>query len=1182
MAKKKEKKYKTTLKPPTGLQITRNGKKFVCKWSKGDSKYTDQNFKYKANSVFGTGWATLPDSKVGKNTTSKTITFNTATFVIMDKATFAVQGEEQDADTNKKLIKSSWKSQTYNILAPRNPKLSCTLDSTIQYKATFSFQGVYGSGHDWKSDPHMVQNFQYFTIRLKNSNVKDGSKINWSGATETLIDENGTTRSATYTENITIGYGDSYTRYFKVRAHGPNGYSDWTYAHHVYAKPNNPKIVETKATRLSSGSGYNVHVGWTVDSSYMKPVDYLDIQYAIATPDSTHTTTGGKEVTYLTPPNIEDSSWTTAKSASKSQTKTDFNIGRNLNNDECIFVRVVAWHDKEKGESSASFVERGYGPLAQPTASVSYVSSDYLANISVTQDSAISAAFTGIYYRTNIETTPKLVGIWPAGQSDEIQVQLPNPGSATSYSIGVCSYVSDYSPSEPYASGVTNYSLSNIKMQSSSTTWDNSEVPKPPSKIDLTSPREGVVRVSWDWSWKTATGVEISWADHNDAWESTDEPQTYVLSPTRASAWNVAGLDVGEWYFRVRLFATEGESVVYGTYSAIKSIKLAASPNTPVLTVTPGYVSPGGSVSCYWVYSSNEEDEQIGADICEATISNQGVVTYGRILATTNDEQFATVTVPSTWVAGSPYYLAVRVKSSSGEDSENWSNPKPVQVLDPLVAVINSTSLVSKSMVVDGETGETASYLSLTHMPLSISASGPDASGKITYVISRNGSYPMARPDENDMVGFDGETVIIVEKNAETTYSLTTDTTVVTGTTYYTRSGTGTKSDPYTYSVVTPSTGANPQALGYYVQSGFTFDVEIDNEDLLEKFDNRGSYNLIVTATDSYGQVSEKVYLPFIVNWDHRAVRPIADISVDNEEMVAFITPVAPECYYLTTDTDIVEGKTYYTFSSVATPVVEEIETYFELTGVNNDYILTDDEEIDPEKTYFTKETILEPSSSALSTYYIKPYPTDTCDIYRLSTDKPELIIENADFGVKYVDPYPTLGSMGGHRIVYKTADGDYMTDKNALAWTDYGENDDDIVDVFATIIDFGANKAILPYDLSLSTKWSKDFIETKYLGGAVQGDWNPAVSRTSSIKTRVAVQEDSDIIETMRRLAVYSGICHVRTPDGSSYSANVEVSEDREEKKINMIASFSLEVTRIDSEGFDGMTYESWQNLTQ
>ena len=62
----------------------------------------------------------------------------------------------------------------------------------------------------------------------------------------------------------------------------------------------------------------------------------------------------------------------------------------------------------------------------------------------------------------------------------------------------------------------------------------------------------------------------------------------------------------------------------------------------------------------------------------------------------------------------------------------------------------------------------------------------------------------------------------------------------------------------------------------------------------------------------------------------------------------------------------------------------------------------------------------------------------DTCDIYRLSIDKPELIYEGAAMGTSnnpevYVDPYPTLGKNGGHRVVYKTVDGDYITASNKL-----------------------------------------------------------------------------------------------------------------------------------------------------
>ena len=62
-----------------------------------------------------------------------------------------------------------------------------------------------------------------------------------------------------------------------------------------------------------------------------------------------------------------------------------------------------------------------------------------------------------------------------------------------------------------------------------------------------------------------------------------------------------------------------------------------------------------------------------------------------------------------------------------------------------------------------------------------------------------------------------------------------------------------------------------------------------------------------------------------------------------------------------------------------------------------------------------------------------------------------------------------------------------------------------------------------------------------------------------------------------MRRLAAYPGICHVRTPEGSSFSANVNVTEDRDEKWISKVARFSLDITRVESEKFDGLLYSEW-----
>ena len=202
---------------------------------------------------------------------------------------------------------------------------------------------------------------------------------------------------------------------------------------------------------------------------------------------------------------------------------------------------------------------------------------------------------------------------------------------------------------------------------------------------------------------------------------------------------------------------------------------------------------------------------------------------------------------------------------------------------------------------------------------------------------------------------------------------------------------------------------------------------------------------------------------------------------------------------------------------------------------------------------------------------------TDVCDIYRLSTDRPELIYEGATFGSVYVDPYPAIGPHGGHRFVLRTENGDYITASDELAWVDMREAEGDTLDSDRVIIDFGTGRVFLEYEIDVTHTWKKDFTETKYLGGSIQGDWNPAVSRTGTISGIVVVDE-ATTIEEMRRLAVYAGICHVRTPDGSSYAADVQVSEGQKQGTAHKAVEFSLTITRVDVETLDGMTYSEWQ----
>lgn len=199
----------------------------------------------------------------------------------------------------------------------------------------------------------------------------------------------------------------------------------------------------------------------------------------------------------------------------------------------------------------------------------------------------------------------------------------------------------------------------------------------------------------------------------------------------------------------------------------------------------------------------------------------------------------------------------------------------------------------------------------------------------------------------------------------------------------------------------------------------------------------------------------------------------------------------------------------------------------------------------------------------------------DVCDIYRLSADKPELIVSGGFFGETYIDPYPAFGEWGGYRIVCRTKNGDYITKDNIPAWADL---DNELLHPKGIVIDFDDRRVILPYNVKLDNSWEKDFTRTRYLGGSITGDWNRGVMRNLTAKTDSILIEDGDVIREMRRLSSYPGLCHVRTSDGSSFAADIEVSESRE--RGTMAASFSLDIKKVDTEGFEGMSQLEWKEL--
>ena len=994
---------------PSGLSVKRSGSTLVLSWKIGDKDYRDgQTLQYRLLSNKWSKWTALT---VGTGTTKRSLTLDMSAYYpttkkILAKVQFRVRGKRQTAD-GKSYSASEWAVKDYDIQIPNAPTLTQELNSTDNNKCTFTWKTTTANDvTKW------FINTEVQTVLAESSNVTDGAQIKgWQ--THLVSGANGST---TITEDTSvINLGTSYTRWVRIRSRGPQGNTDWKYIRHVYAIPYQTKNVTANASIREAG-GYLCRADWNTPRDASHPVDAINVQYTFANPETGMTCPDG-------------ASWTDAQTLAykDGSDAAAFSIDNVVGTDQCLFVRINTVHDRNTTYGQATLA--AVGALTTPTGlSVSIDQSTHRATVTATNASQVADSFLVVRYRTAEDPDGFNIGIIPHGQSS-VTVQCPAFTATSDVHFSVFAAVGTYTATTR-ADGTTSYAV-DVLMESAALEYGGS-IPAAPNNVTLSqTATAGTIRVVFDWAWNLATSAELSWSDHDDAWESTDEPDTYTINNTHASAWNISGLETGKvWYVRVRLASGDGDSQTFGAYSTIASIDLSSAPSIPILTLSSAVITEGGSVVASWAFTSTDGTGQASAEVAEVVGATYTVLT--EVGGAQN------VTIDGTgWQSGESHLLAVRVTSESGKQSA-WSDAVAVTVAEPLDIEITSTSLVEQTETTDGES---RTIMALTEMPLSVTVTGAGEGGTTRVIIERAEDYHIDRPDETTVNGFEGETIAIYSQTGESA-------------------------------------------------------ITIANDDLIGHLDDGASYRLIATIQDGLGQSAEVAH-EFEVHWTHQALTPSASVSMDHANMIAVLTPTAP-------------------------------------TGAAQ---------------------------------------TDVCDIYRLSADRPELIYPSAAFGTAYVDPFPTLGDMGGYRFVTRTANGDYITAEDTLAWVDILGG----LSAGANIIDFGTGRVLLEYNTDLSHSWAKDFKETKYLGGSIQGDWNPAVSRTGTLSA-VVTADDAETIEVMRRLATYAGICHVRTKDGSSYAADVQVGESYAQDNAHRIVSFNLSITRIDSDGYDGMTLAEWE----
>ena len=1025
-------------KKPTGPSITRNGNTFICKWKIGDKDYAQgQQYQWRFTGPGGTPWFYRD---IGSTTTQFSLNVGS----IPAQATgfaFRVRGNRKKyskgSGKKKKYINpsmSDWTTCGFNLFVPPAPSVWAGRVEGYRYSSNFSWSVEFADA----GSNYPFREIEYESMLVKECNEWDGDKLNWSS------DQLGWTAGGSSAASGTINIDDtylsstlsqaSYTRWFRVRAFSPGMQTNgWRYTRIVYAVPYAPRI--TEATAKPQGNAMAVTVGWTVDANVAHPVWSSVIEYATEVPLADWGCPTGASWTEVEP----------AFTGGAGAKRGSFNVGASLDENECFFVRTKNLYDGQVNYSNA--VIAAYGSLTDPSeVSVEVNQSTYRATITATNNSSVPNSHLAVTFSTDKNPKGYIIGVIPHGQNS-ITVQAPNWSTANRITFSVQAFAGNYRTSK-LPDGADQADIWPV-MWSKNSISQGGEVPQFPRNITV-NPTDvmGTIRIAWQWSWDKATGAQIAWSDHKDAWESTDEPTMYTVGNINASAWNISGLETGiTWYIRMRYIVETGDGITYGPWSNIQEIDLSSAPAIPVLVLSAGVITENSSVTASWVYSTTDGSAQAFAEIAELTLDGSTPV-YTPLLQT-RTAQYATLEPSSFgWQAGETHSLVVRVRSASGHLSDGWSDPVNLIIADPLTLNISETSLVEETIT--PEEGDPYTQLALKELPLNLTISGTKLGTTTTVVIERSEAYQMDRPDESVFNGYEGETIVIKRQNGDGQMTITL-------------------------------------------------------EDLIGHLDDGAAYRIIATVQDGFGQTAEST-IEFVVNWTHQAIIPEATVTIDEEQLIALLTPVAPE------------GT---------------------LAG-------------------------------------------DTCDIYRLSADKPQLIVEGATFGTTYVDPFPSIGEFGGHRFVFRTANGDYITEDDHLAWLDTQEDEGDYLDLIYSIVNFGTGRVNLLYDSSLKSSWEKDFQETKYLGGSVQGDWNPAVAMTSSLEAAMVTLEDQESMQSMRRLAAWAGICHIRTVDGSSYPCDIQVSEDRNFDRETVRATYSLSITRVDPEELDGMTLEEWNRIHQ
>ena len=728
MAKKKKSKKVTAkvipvTKSPSISNITLSGNVFTISWTKGENYDAINPQRYNWALVAGGVKAGSMEPNYilsGKGYLAGNVTQTTVT--INRSAVYPTEGKPKAVSFQFGLeglaLNKQWSAPAikyYNIYPPKAPTLSHEEPATNRTTFTYSAEA---------EDNRPLTDVKYQTVAKTNCPANIDALSEWSSAT---LSGSGTSGSEPYTEeDIT----QSITRCFRVVARGFGGDSAWVSDKRVIAKPEKPQNVESKTTVDAGANTITVTSTYDTPDDAAHPVEKTTHQYLITVP--------GPNVSVPVDEDFTDFTETADTSGSQ---KLAMTLPYTLGLDKVLFTRVKSEWGGQVNYSDIKCVAKA--KLKPPTnMSVSVNQSNYKATVTATNASDVEDSYLAVYcsLTTSPAQKPFMVGYIPHGESS-VTVQCPNWTNKTPVGF-ITKAIVGSTPVATSKGSYSIYSIAEVKMESDEV-YAGGAVPVAPTGTSAYQVSEdGTILVKWGWPWEEADAAEISWADHEDAWESTDEPDTYEVSNLNASQWRISGCTLGEkWYVRVRLIRHEGEEATYGPYCNTMTVDLSAAPQTPFIRLDKKIIKPGGDFTVSWSYGTNDGTLQALAEIFEV------VGTAYRQIGSVKTAQHMSFNAGKLgWAANTQHKLSMRVVSDSNRESE-YSPVNVITIANPLTCTITKST---------GFTGN-----ELKAMPMTIQVQGAGTAGTTTLVIERAQGYDLEMPDESVHNGYEGETIFL-------------------------------------------------------------------------------------------------------------------------------------------------------------------------------------------------------------------------------------------------------------------------------------------------------------------------------------------------------------------------------------------------------------------------------------